>query len=75
MLRVDIESRMKQQGITQIDLVYHENDKLAVYCELKSGYLTDYTNHRVNRKMDIWGYLKWENGQSTRVKFDAAQQL
>lgn len=67
MLRVDIEKILIEKKITQIDIIYNETDKLAVYCMMKNGKLYDYTNHVVNRKVDIWGYLKWENGKSTRV--------
>jgi len=67
MLRADIEKILKEKGITQIDIVYNENDKLGVYCTMKNGKLYDYTNHVVDRKKDIWGYLKWKDGKSTRV--------
>lgn len=69
MKREQIEQLMKEQKITQIDIIYKETDKLGVYCMLKNGKLYDYTNHVVNRKTDIWGYLKWNNGKSTRVAF------
>jgi len=67
MLRENIEKFCKENKITTIDIIYNENDKLAVYCSMKNGKLYDYTNHVVNRKANIWGYLKWENGKSTRV--------
>lgn len=67
MLRADIEKILKEKGITQIDIVYNESDKLGVYCTMKNGKLYDYTNHVVNRKTNIWGYLEWKNGKSTRV--------
>ena len=67
MLRADIEKILKEKGITQIDIVYNENDKLGVYCTMKNGKLYDYTNHVVNRKINIWGYLQWKDGKSTRV--------
>lgn len=70
MKREQIEQLMKEQKITQIDIIYNETDKLGVYCSLHGGKLYDYTNHVVNRKVDIWGYLKWENGKSTRVAFN-----
>ena len=75
MKRIDIEAMMKEQGIKFIALVYKETDQLGVFCELKNGYLTDYTGHRVARKMDIWGYLKFEDlgkgyREPIRVKFD-----
>ena len=67
MLRADIEKILIENKITQIDIVYNETDKLAVYCTMKNGKLYDYTNHVVNRKVNIWGYLKWKDGKSTRV--------
>ena len=75
MKRIDIEAMMKEQGRKCIALVYKETDPLGVFCELKNGYLTDYTGHRVDRKMDIWGYLKFEDlgkgyREGVRVKFD-----
>ena len=70
MKREQIEQLMKEQKITQIDIIYNETDKLGVYCCLRGDKLYDYTNHVVNRKVDIWGYLKWENGKSTRVAFN-----
>lgn len=70
MLRADIEKLLKSKKQTQIDLILNEKDLLAIYCTLQNGYLTDYTGHRVDRKKDIWGYLKWENGKSTRVAWE-----
>lgn len=67
MLRADIEAFCIKNKITTIDIIYQESDKLAVYCTMKNGKLYDYTNHVVNRKANIWGYLKWKDGKSTRV--------
>lgn len=66
MLRKEIEQYMKENKLTQIDLVYNESDKLAVYCSLKNGTLKDYTDHVVDRKRNIWGRLVWEDGKSIR---------
>lgn len=66
MLRKDIEEYMKKNKLTQIDLVINEKDPLAIYCMLKNGTLKDYTDHVVNRKTDIWGYLEWKDGKFTR---------
>ena len=67
MLRADIEKFCKDNKIETIDIIYNENDKLAVYCRMKNGKLYDYTDHVVNRKVNIWGYLRWKDGKSTRV--------
>ena len=69
MLRAQIEDYMKLNNIKQIDLVYNEDDKLAIYCTLRAGKLYDYTGHVVDRKKDIWGYLKWTNGTPERRKW------
>lgn len=73
MLRIDIETYMKNNNLKHIDLVLNESDKLGIYCSLSGGYLVDYTNHRVDRKKDIWGFLKWENGKATRVAWSSLQ--
>lgn len=67
MKRADIEQYMKNKGLSQIDLVLSADDRLAIYCNLKNGKLYDYTNHVVDRKIDIWGRLVWENGKSEKV--------
>ena len=67
MLRAEVEQYMKTNKIEQIDIIINESDKLAIYCKLKNGKLYDYTDHVVDRKKNIWGYLKWENGRSTRT--------
>ena len=75
MKRIEIERLMKSRGQKTIDLVYNEDDQLGVYCELKGGYLCDYTGHRVNRNVNVWGYLDFQYRgkryrEPTRVKFD-----
>lgn len=70
MKREDIEQILKSKKIEQIDLVVNPTDELAIYCRMKGGKLYDYSDHVVNRKLDIWGYLKWENGKSTRVEWE-----
>lgn len=69
MLRTDIEKYMKENKLDQIDLIYNKQDKLAVYCLLKNGKLHDYSGHVVDRKINIWGYLSWANGSSTKVEW------
>lgn len=67
MKRKDIETKLKQLNIKQIDLIINQTDNLAIYCIMKNNTLYDYNNHVIDRKKDIWGYLKWENGKSSRV--------
>ena len=67
MKREEIEKILKEKKIEQIDLIINETDKLGIYCRMKNGKLYDYTDKVVNRKIDIWGYLKWKDGKSTRV--------
>ena len=67
MKMADIEQYMKNKGLSQIDLVLNADDRLAIYCVLKNGKLNDYTGHVIDRKIDIWGRLVWENGKSERV--------
>lgn len=67
MKRAEIEQYMKNKGLSQIDLILNADDHLAMYCMLKGGKLNDYTGHVVDRKIDIWGRLEWENGKSKRV--------
>lgn len=69
MLRKDIEQYLKEKKLSQIDLVINKDDKLAIYCSIQAGVLKDYTGHVVDRKKDIWGFLKWENGQSKRISW------
>ena len=69
MIRADLEKIMKERDIKTISLIFNENDKLGKYCYLQSGILMDYTGHRVDRKKDIWGYMEWNNGESSRIKF------
>lgn len=69
MLRAEIETYMKTNNMKHINLVYNENDKLAVYCFLQGGYLVDYSGHRVDRKKNIWGYMVFENKMPVRYSF------
>lgn len=71
MYRIDIEKYLKQHKIEQIDLIINKDDKLAIYCKMKSGKLYDYTDHVIDRKKDIWGYLEWKDGKSERIAFNA----
>lgn len=79
MKRIEIETMMKSRGQKTIDLVYNEHDALGIYCELKNGYLYDYTGHRVNRNIDIWGFLDFQYRgkryrEPVRIKFDEDNQ-
>lgn len=61
MMRSELEARMKQLGLKHIVIVVDEHDPLGMFCELKGGFLVDYTGHRIDRKKNIWGYLTWPN--------------
>lgn len=61
MLRKDLEILLKDKGIKQVDVLL-EGKKLPIYCTLGSTGLKDYTNHMVNRKTNILGYLEWTDG-------------
>lgn len=75
MLRAEIESKMKQNKLKNIDLIYHKDDKLGMHCSLSSGYLVDCWGHRVDRKMNIWGYIEWDGkGNADRVSFDGNER-
>ncbi len=58
MLRKEFEEMMKKRCIKQIDVLL-EGKRLPIYCTLGSTGLKDYTNHMVNRKVNIIGYLDW----------------
>lgn len=73
MLRIDIEQFMKKNKLEHISLVCNESDKLGIYCYLSGGYLVDYTGHRVDRKKNIWGFIKYENGKPTRIAWESLQ--
>lgn len=76
MLRVDIEKQMKSKGQKTITLVYRKNDKLGMHCFLQSGYLMDCWGHRVDRKLDVWGYIEWDGkGNGDRVSFDGTERF
>lgn len=74
MYRKEIEEKLKAAGQKDIGIIYNKDDNLGVYCELKGGFLTDYTGHRVDRKKDIWGYISYDftggYPKPVRVKFD-----
>lgn len=60
MKRENIEKLMKANKQESIVLWINENDKLGASCTLKSGYLTDYTGHRFNKKTEVWGYVNYD---------------
>ena len=70
MKRAEIEQKMKAAHLSSIGLVYKQGDPYGVYCELKGGYLCDYTGHRVNRSLNIWGYVQYINGAPHQVSFE-----
>jgi len=73
LLRIDIETYMKKNNLKHIVIVLNESDKLGKLCFLTGGFLTDYTNHRVDRKKEIWGYIDFKDGQPIRVAWESLQ--
>ena len=69
MKRHEIEQLMRRQCRDQIDIIFKQDDELAMYCSLRGGILYDCWNHRVDRKVEIWGYLEWADGRAKRVAF------
>jgi len=69
MLRQELELKMKEKKMEHIAIVFNEGE-LGVLCYLKSGILMDYTNHRVDRKKNIWGYVWWKDGKPFQVAFE-----
>lgn len=70
MLRSELENKMKNAGIRSMVIVLHKDDPLGACVELKSGILYDmYTGRRVDRKVDIWGYIRYEDGKPVRYPF------
>lgn len=70
MKRYEVEKWMKDNKLTQLDVIIRENDALAIYCQLQNGVLKDYTGHVVVGKQDnIYGYLIWTNGIRERRAF------
>lgn len=76
MLRKEIEELMKKHGRKSVSLVFNKEDPLAMYCFLQGGYLVDCWGHRVDRKKDIWGALKWDGkGNADRVCFATGERF
>lgn len=68
MLRAELEVKMKNENKEHIAIIFNEGE-LGVLCFLKGGILMDYTNHRVDRKKNIWGYVDWQNGKAIQIAF------
>lgn len=69
MKRQELEKLMRAKKINQLDVIIHENDKYATWCKLTAAALVDYQDKRLDRKIDLWGYLFWKDGKSYRVAF------
>ena len=70
MKRKDVEEWMKSRKRSTLGIVYKKGDPLGIYCELRGGILYDYTGHRVNRTVDIWGYVEYEKGMPIQYPFE-----
>lgn len=70
MKRNEVEAFMKSRGMKSWVIVINEHDPLGVGVELRGGFLYDiYTDHRVDRKVDIWGYIAYKEGKPVRFPF------
>lgn len=67
MKRNEIEAYMKAHDWHNVALVYHESDALGIYCELKGGFLCDYTGHRVDRNLDVYGFVAYDHGEPIHI--------
>lgn len=74
MLRSELESWMKERGMKSITIVTGDRDKgkdtIGIDCTLKGGFLSDYTDHRVNRRLNIVGYIDYSGETINLVYFD-----
>ena len=74
MLRKDIEVMMKSKKQTSITIVPNKNER-AMQCYLTGGYLTDCWGHRMDRKVDYWGYIEWDGkGNADKVDFNGTER-
>lgn len=72
MMRNEVEQLMKTKNIKSWVIVMNEHDPLGVGVELRGGFLYDiYTDHRINRKANIWGYIEYKEGKPVRFPFQS----
>lgn len=71
MMRNELEAYMKAANMKRWTIVINENDPLGVGIELRGGILYDvYHNRRVDRKVNIWGYIDYPEGKPVRHPFE-----
>lgn len=71
MTRQNIEVYMKENNLTQLDIYMTKDSSNSIYCSLKSGFLTDYQNHRLDRNADIYGFAQYDGkGNVYKISFD-----
>lgn len=76
MLRKDIETMLKTAKQKTISLVLRKEDPLGMACSLQGGYLMDCWGHRIDRKLDIWGYIEYDGkGNADRVCFATGERI
>lgn len=80
MLRVEIEQMMKARGMKSITIVPEGRDNgtstVGISCDLKGDYLYDYTNHRVNRKINIVAYIDYDGqGNADMIRFATNERV
>lgn len=80
MLRAEIEQMMRERGMKSITIVPEGRDNgsstIGISCDLKSGYLYDYTNHRVDRKKNIVAYIDYDGqGNADMIRFATNERV
>lgn len=80
MLRAEIEQMMKEREMKSITIVPEGRDRgistVGISCELKGGFLYDYTNHRVDRKKNIVAYIDYDGqGNADMIRFATNERV
>ncbi|MDD7007399.1 MAG: hypothetical protein SPI42_04490 [Lactobacillus johnsonii] len=76
MLRAEIEQFMKKNNMNHIVLMIRPEDRVGFYCELKAGYLSNYVGRRFDRKLNVWGWIKYDgNGNADVVDWEESVSI
>lgn len=71
MYRKDLEDLMKERKAKYVVVLMTEDDPQGTLCQLKGGYLCDCWGKRIDRKIDMWGFIKYTKGVPSRHKWPA----